>query len=342
VQNDCSPDGQLPVDDLLGRVWMPPSWNEINVAIALSGGADSMALLRVLQQLKKQLGGAGRLMAMHVNHQLRGAESADDAQWCRQQCEALAIPLEVLTCDTLQYATETGEGLEAAARAGRYQLLTDAAEQAGVRYLATAHTRDDQIETVLFRVLRGTGLRGLAGIPRTRSLTPTVTLVRPLLDCWRAMVTDYLSELGQAYRTDRSNVDTRFTRNRIRHELLPLLREQYNTDLDGALVRLARQAGESQQVVELQARRLLDAAECVAKPQALTLCWQVFAEQQHFLVCEALRIAWREAGLAEQAMTYEWWNRLAEMVLQPREGAVFNLPGNVRASIAGEQFLLEW
>ncbi len=327
---------------LLTRTCLPPDWGELNVAVALSGGADSMALLRVLQHFKKQHGGAGQLIALHVNHQLRGAESTADAQWCQQQCEALGIPLEVLTCDTSQFASDTGEGLETAARVQRYELLTAAAEQAGVRYLATAHTQDDQVETVLFRVLRGTGLRGLAGIPRTRSLTGSLTLVRPLLDGTRAMVIDYLAGLGQDYRTDSTNAETQFTRNRLRHELLPLLREQYNSELDGALVRLARQAGESQQLAEQQARQLLDAAGWTVKPQAMSLQWQGLAGQDRFLVCEALRIAWREAGLPEQAMTYGWWNQLAEMVEQPRGGTVFNLPGNASASIAGKNLLIEW
>lgn len=345
MPNDRSLDGlegSMPSDNLLGHVCLPPDWCELNVAVALSGGADSMALLRALRHFKTQQSGAGSLMALHVNHQLRGAESTDDAQWCQQQCETLGVPLEVLTCDTSQYATDSGVGIEAAARTQRYQLLTAAAEQAGVRYLATAHTRDDQVETVLFRTLRGTGLRGLAGIPRTRALTGSVTLVRPLLDCSRTRVIDYLTELGQGYRTDSSNAETQFTRNRLRHDLLPLLREQYNPELDSALVRLARQAEESQQVVESLAQRLLDEARRSSKPQTVSLCWYAFGEQQPLVVCEALRIAWREAGLAEQAMTYEWWRRLAEMVQKPCEGAVFNLPGNVRASIAGELFLLEW
>ena len=342
MPNDRSPQGLKPTDGLSGRVVLPSDWNEINVAVALSGGADSMALLRVLQEFKLQQGGTGRLMALHVNHQLRGTESAADAQWCRQQCEALDIPFEVLTCDTSQYANDTGEGIEAAARAQRYQLLTTAAEQAGVRYLVTAHTQDDQVETVLFRVLRGTGLRGLAGIPQTRSLTHSLTLLRPLLDCSRTMVINYLSSLGQEYRTDSSNAETQFTRNRLRHELLPQLREQYNQELNGALVRLARQAAESQDVVEMLARQLLDEAEWAAKPQAMSLRCQPFAKCETLVACEALRIAWRDAGLSEQAMTYDWWNRLAEMIKHPQDAQVANLPGNVRASIAGKTLLLEW
>ncbi len=345
MSDDPFQDDLEPTADLLQKLrrgWRPIEWSGVNVAVALSGGADSVALLRALGQLKQQVGGSGKLVALHVNHQLRGDDSEEDAAWCRQQCEALGVPLEVLRCDTAQCAVETGEGIEAAARAGRYRLLTQAAENLGVRYLATAHTLDDQVETVLFRLLRGTGLRGLSGIPRTRVLTSSLTLIRPLLDCSRENVLDFLTSLGQTYRTDLSNDDRQFTRNRLRHELLPLLREQYNSELDSALVRLSGQAGDAQHFFELSARRLLDAAELSVKPQALALRWQVFAEQERLIVCEALRIGWRDAGLAEQAMSYAWWNRLASLVAHPREGAVLNLPGNVRASIAGDRLLLEW
>lgn len=328
--------------ELLSRVWLPTGWQQLNVAVALSGGADSVSLLRALHELRLQQVGAGKLIALHVNHQLRGGESAEDACWCRHQCDALAIPLKVLSCDTALYAVETGAGIEAAARAQRYQLLTAAAENAGVRYLATAHTRTDQVETVLFRLLRGTGLRGLAGIPRHRTLTPTLTLIRPLLDWSRASVIDFLAYLGQTYRTDHSNADLQFTRNRLRHELLPLLRKHYNQELDAALVRLATQAGEAQHAVELQARRLLDEARLTADASSLALRVQTFAGHEPIVASEALRIAWREAGLAEQSMTHQWWSQLTELVQHPREDEVFNLPGNVRASIIGERLLLKW
>jgi len=347
VSDDLSKDRSEPTLLLkLSRNWQPAEWREVNVAVALSGGADSMALLRALSQLKQQAGGSGKLVALHVNHQLRGRDSDQDAAWCQQQCDTLAVPLKVLRCDTAQCAAETGEGIEAAARAGRYQLLTTTAEQLGARFLTTAHTRNDQVETILFRIFRGTGLRGLSGIPRTRFLTPSLTLIRPLLDCSREMLTEYLTAIGQSYRTDRSNDDHRFTRNRLRHELLPLLREQYNPELDSSLLRLASQAAEAQQTLELQAQGLLEAAQSTEnappKIQTLTLHIRSFADHHKIVVCEALRIAWREAGLAEQAMTYESWNRLASLVEHPREGAILNLPGNVRASIAGEQLLLEW
>jgi len=341
------PDHPLPnpltsAQHLLRCLWLPEDWCELNVAVALSGGADSISLLRALWQHKTKHGGAGQVIALHVDHQLRGEESAADARWCQQACDAWGITLKVLTCDTAHSAAESGMGLEAAARMQRYQLLTTAAEQAGVRYLATAHTEDDQVETVLFRILRGTGLRGLGGIPRTRILTPSLTLIRPLLGCSRQLVTGYLAELGQTYRTDSSNTDDQFTRNSLRHELLPLLRKKYNPQLSVALLRLATQASQTQQLLEQQALDLLDRSQLAIQARSLSLCWQAFARQDRGIVCEALRIAWREAGLAEQAMTHAWWLRLADLALATQESQVLNLPGKVRASITGDLLLLQW
>lgn len=342
VPNQRSTDSAEPRDGLLRRLWLPTDWQDLHLAVALSGGADSMSLLRALTLCKQRQGGAGKLLALHVNHQLRGDESTADAHWCQQQCDALSVPVEVLACNTAEFAAQTGDGIEAAAREQRYQLLTSAAEQAGVRYLAVAHTRDDQVETVLFRALRGTGLRGLAGIPRTRALTPTVTLIRPLLDCSRAQVIEFLAELGQDYRTDTSNTDPQFTRNRLRNDLLPQLRDQYNQELDAALIRLAKQAGDAQQVVEVQARRLLEEAKLSLGNSTLALRCQPFANQEPIVASEALRIAWRSAKLSEQSMTHQWWTRLTDLVQHPRQDEIFNLPGNVSACVEGDQLVLQW
>lgn len=329
-------------DALQTAVWLPPGWQEVNLAVALSGGADSVALLRVLLELKAKVGGSGKIIALHVNHQLRAAESDADAQWCQQLCQALNTPLEIRNCDTALHVATTGDGVEAAARAERYRLLTDAAEQAGVRYLATAHTRDDQIETVLFRILRGTGLRGISGIPRSRPLSPSLSLIRPLLGCSREMIVQFLSQLKQDHRTDLSNTDRQFTRNRLRHDLLPLLRDTYNTDIDSALIRLASQAASAQQTIESQAEQLLDAGTLPSTDTKLAFALNKFAGQDPTIACEALRIAWRKARLPEQAMTYDWWTRLANIAVEPTEGTILNLPGNVRASISDGQLLLKY
>jgi len=328
--------------------WPPADWCNLHVAIAVSGGSDSTALLRAVMELKTQHQGAGRVTAMHVNHRLRAAASDADEVWLVEQCKLLGVPLTILHGNAEACSQASGDGIEAAARQERYQLLAEAAERLGVRYLATGHTSSDQAETVLFRLLRGSGLRGLSGIPRTRPLTPAVTLVRPLLGCSREMLTSYLRGLGQAYRTDHTNSDLQMTRNRIRHELLPKLREDYNADVDAALLRLAAQANDARQFLEMQAAELLESSATELARQEyggqhqLSLDLQPFSQQPTILVAEALRMAWREANLPEQAMTYAWWRKLANLAQSPLNKKVLNLPGNVLATIAGKQLHLRW
>lgn len=331
----------------LQSCWPPGDWIDVHVAIGLSGGCDSVALLRAMLAIKQRFGGAGKVLAVHVNHQLRGEEADKDADWCRKQCESLGVPLELLQGNVGERAGAERDGIEAAARQERYELMAQTAENAGVRYLATAHTRDDQVETVLFRLLRGSGLRGLGGIPRVRSLTPSVTLIRPLLDCSRADLEAYLHAEGQTFRTDSTNVDVRFRRNRIRHELLPQLRTEFNPEVDAAIERLAIQAGEVQDYLESCARELLERAgtkrsQDSAGMNELSVATEVFRKPAEVVVREALRLVWRELGLSEQGMTYEWWKELARLVRSRDLEQPINLPGNVLASIANGRFCLQW
>ena len=338
------------VVQLFCHEWPSESWCDLHVAVALSGGGDSMALLRLVLMVKAEAGGEGSVHALHVNHRLRGAESEADAQWCREQCDALGARLIVLPCNTAERAAQEGDGLEAAARSHRYELLTRAAEQVGARYLAMAHTRDDQAETVLFRLLRGSGLRGLSGIPKRRQLTSAVTLIRPLLACSREMLEKYLADLGQSSRSDSSNTDLLFTRNRIRHELLPKLRSDYNSNLDSSLLQLAAQAEEAEQLIEGQARQLLEQASVRLElgglepesPSRLSLSFSSSSEKVPALVCAAIRLAWREAKLPEQDMSYKWWRQLATLVEEGNSLQILNLPGEVRASVEQGKLLLEW
>src|SRR5262249_48782964 len=134
------------------------------------------------------------------------------------------------------------DGVEAAARQARYEFLAKTAHECGARYIATAHTADDQVETILFNVLRGTGLAGLAGIPRMRTLNESTTLIRPLLDFKRSEIISYLATLNQPYRDDETNQLLDYTRNRIRHDLIPILERDYNPRVRESLLRLAQAA----------------------------------------------------------------------------------------------------
>jgi len=323
----------------LSTAWPVERWRDVHVLVAVSGGADSIGLLRGLLALKGRAGGDGRLFAGHVNHQLRGEASGADEAWVREQCRLLDVPLSVQRSDAAMLAAVRGDGIEEAARVSRYRLLTTMAETVGARFVATAHTRDDQVETVLFRLLRGSGLRGLAGMPETRRMSPSVALVRPLLTCGRAEVRAYLETVGQLWRDDASNRDLRFARNRVRDQLLPFLRENFNAEVDAAIARFAELAGEASQMVEALAEELLEKCDvfgAASQPSprgGFRLSIEPLVSQPELLACEALRLAWRRAGLAEQAMTNAQWRELARFARTAQPGRSLNLPGNVRATL---------
>ncbi len=321
--------------------WPVADWCDLHVALAVSGGSDSLALLRAVLALKQQHGGTGRVFVLHVNHHLRGEDSIQDQAWLEDQCCRLEVKLVVLHADLSQLAESQAEGIEEAARQARYQLLSESAGNLGARFLAMGHTQDDQVETVLFRALRGSGLRGLRGIPFSRPLTESFTLVRPLLDCRREELVEFLNSLQQKYRTDSSNRDTRHTRNRIRHELLPLLRAEYNQEVDGALLRLSRQAEDADQYLDHLASNLLAQCAGLLQPASLTFNIAPLRQQPSYLVCEMFRLAWRRAGWPEQAMTYAWWQKLAAMANEERDQAALNLPGDVRAMLEDTILRLE-
>lgn len=196
-----------------------------DVTVALSGGADSVALLWVLRVLAPRLGIT--LRAAHFHHGLRGAEADRDAEFCRSLCAQWEIPFTLGRGDVKARAAETGESLEEAARVLRYGFL----EQAAPGPIATAHNADDNAETLLLHLIRGTGPRGLGGIPPRRG-----RLIRPLLDCGRGEIEALLQREGLAHVEDSSNGADDCLRNRLRHRVLPLLRAE-NPNLTQSLGR---------------------------------------------------------------------------------------------------------
>jgi tRNA(Ile)-lysidine synthase len=324
------------LENRVRQAWPPQHWLDSHVTVAVSAGPDSVALLRAVLALKATCGGPGTLFVAHFNHHFRGAAANADQAWLEELCRRLKVPLVTGQADQGP-VIQRGDGWEAAARAARYQFLCQTAEHLGARFVAVAHTADDQVETVLHRILRGTGLEGLAGMPSHRPLSPSVTLVRPLLGLSRQEVLQYLSGVDQDYRLDETNSDTRWTRNRLRHELLPLLRRYYNTGVDDALLRLATQAGELQHVITGLAEQLTD--ECVTwqladatDSSSTTPCIRIeccrLAQSPTPVVREVCRIAWERAHWPLQAMGYEQWKQLTELISGDREMQV-NLPGNV-------------
>ncbi len=214
--------------------------------LALSGGADSTALLLLVHAanaLPKLSLGVG-LSAVHVNHTLRGEESDADQAFVQALCDQLGIPLHTFRVDTEARARTHRESLEQAARTLRYETFGKLLAERAATHILTAHTLDDQAETVLMKLLRGAWLEGLAGISPVLQL-PAGPVLRPLLATRRDDLRSFLAERNQPWREDSSNADERFTRNRLRHTVFPILRQE-NPAIDQTLANLAELAREEE------------------------------------------------------------------------------------------------
>lgn len=223
------------------------------VCAALSGGADSVSLLLALRTLSEERG--LKLSACHLDHGLRGEESDRDRRFCAELCARLGIPLTAEKVNAAALA-EKHESLEEAARRVRYGFFLKTLSALGDgTVLATAHTANDNAETVLINLTRGTGLAGLCGIPPVRMLGG-FRVVRPLIYCARADVEEFLAARGQEYVTDRTNLSEEYTRNRLRRRVLPELLE-INPSVLGTLGRMTKTLREDNAFLEETAERAL-------------------------------------------------------------------------------------
>lgn len=211
------------------------------IGIAVSGGADSVALLRAMLELRQELGIV--VSVVHFNHKIRGRDSDADAEFVAELAKQHGLEFHGNDGDVPAFAKKHHLSMEAAARRLRYEMFRKLLAERSVDKIATAHTRDDQAETVLLRVLRGAGTRGLAGIHPMLKLERGA-IIRPMLETSRAEVESYLRSLNQLWREDATNADVTYTRNRVRHDLLPLLERDYNPNLREVLADAAEIARE--------------------------------------------------------------------------------------------------
>lgn len=212
----------------------------MRVGVAVSGGADSVFLLHALHQLAPRWN--LRLSVVHVEHGIRGAASVEDAEFVRGLAGSFALPFHIRDA----HVTSIHDNQEQAARRVRQDFFAELIAAGAVDRIATGHTRSDQAETVLYRILRGAGMAGLAGIlPVTKE-----GLVRPLLELDRAQIEAWLRERHVAWREDLTNQDRAYARNRLRHEILPLLRESFNPRVDDTLAHMATVAQDEERYWE--------------------------------------------------------------------------------------------
>ncbi|MCX6545662.1 MAG: tRNA lysidine(34) synthetase TilS [Acidobacteria bacterium] len=241
---------------------LPPG---CQVLAAVSGGADSVALLLLLRQLAPECGFALAGIA-HFNHQLRGSESDDDERFCRELADRIGVPVDVGSADVAALARAQHVSIEVAARRARYAWFSQLADRLGADHVATGHTRDDQAETFLLRVLRGAGSSGLAGIRPARGI-----FVRPLLDIRRKDLVQWLAEAGEGYRDDSTNADLTIPRNWIRHRLLPLLARHLNADITAVLARQALVLRDESTLIDQMAEQAYASVESPVDQRGIAL-----------------------------------------------------------------------
>jgi tRNA(Ile)-lysidine synthase len=237
------------------------------VLVAVSGGPDSVALLHLLYDLREEM--QLRLEVAHLQHGIRGEEAREDARFVAALADRLHLPFHLKEVDVLQIKAAAGKGnLEALAREERYRFFADIARQRRLAKIATAHTEDDQAETVLMWFVRGSGLKGLGGMAPVHPLDRIdaepengLVVIRPLLDVSRAEIEAYLNEKHLSFRLDRSNQDSSFLRNWIRLELIPRLKEKMGRNLPSRLARQAELIREEDELLDALAK----AALCEAK-----------------------------------------------------------------------------
>ena len=296
------------------------------VLVALSGGADSVALLRLMQALHA----AGVLTlagAAHLNHQLRGDAADGDEAFCAALARRLDVPFVAERADVAALAAAQKRSLEDAARVARYAFLERAAASLGADVIAVAHTKEDQAETYLLRLMRGAGTRGLAAIqPRAGRV------IRPFLEIERAALREYLAALGETFREDASNADVAIPRNRVRHELIPYLQSHFSPGVTDVLARSAALARQDEEFLRDEAIKLT--SRVVLSDVTVTLDAPALAGAPRALSSRVARAALaRLAG--PSSIHFDHVDRLLALAADgaASEGRAISLPGQVAVRV---------
>jgi len=301
------------------------------VLLAVSGGADSMAMLHALQSLRCSGRIASELCVGHVNHQLRGEASDGDEAFVMQEAQRLGLRMKVISVDVRGHAQRDGLSRETAARRLRHQGLARIASELGCAAIATAHQKDDNAETVIHRLLRGAGYRGLAGIWPRKEFANGITCIRPLLNVTRRQTEEYLAGRGLSWRVDASNENTEYTRNFIRHRLLPYMMQQASGRLDQSLAQLAAACRDYYVIVSREADNAWMNIVRARGPEGLEIDRHKFSDCVPVVQVEIIQRCLDEIGCGQQAVTAGHYHALIRMASQQSGGRRLSLPGGAVA-----------
>jgi len=311
------------------------------ILLAVSGGRDSMAMLHGIVPLGDVLR-LSPITVAHLNHGLRGDAGKSDAELVQVTCKSLNVPVIISECDAGQLELASRGSMEEAARLARYKFLQSTAEEQGISLIATAHYAADQAETVLHNILRGTGLRGLRGIPERRRLNESVELIRPMLHIADSVIEEFVQHHSIQFATDASNVDTRFTRNRIRHSLLPQLQKDFNAQVPEALIGLAAQTHELLESLDMIAEAMLTEAVLEQTPEHCRLDVSQLRQHPESIVRHALTLLWQQQNWPRRNMSRDHWSRLTAILFGASPTPSMDLPGGVRVELRRNLLAFEY
>jgi len=300
------------------------------VLLAVSGGADSIALLQVMCALKDEGLLKAELFCAHLNHQLRGADADIDERFVVEEASKLNLPITAKRLNVQRYAFNNKLSIETAARKVRIEFLLDVARAKSCTWIATGHQKNDNAETIVHRLLRGTGFRGLAGIWPMKRFNETAKFVRPLLCVTRDEIIKYLQECDLRWRQDYTNIDCTYSRNYIRHKLLPAIQR----DCAGPLLEQLSELAESAQ----QFHRLIcsHADNCWAEisrrdQDKIVLNLASFTGESEPVQLELIRRSLTAIGGRERNMTLQHYRRILQLAYRNSSGKEIQLPGRLTA-----------
>ena len=331
VSNDC-------VTVLAQRViaqWPIGSWKDSKVVVAVSGGPDSVALLRLLTRIARENSVDNNFVVAHCNHQTSELSDLDE-RFVKSLADHLGLDFvsvqrEKTLVDDHEFKFESEEVL----RDFRYQALIESAHRIGARYIVTGHTWDDQVETILFRLCRGTGILGLSGILPLR-VTDGITVIRPMLGIRREEILELLKELGQPFRQDPSNDSSRYSRNFLRNEVIPFVEAKFGNQFRDSLSRIGSQSAEYKQFLDLNAADFVESLD--ANQQKLDV--SRLCHQHDVVIRHAIKQVWRKFKFPEKEMTRQKWMAVCSLIKSPKDGTL-QLPGHVTVRKFGSEVCFE-
>ena len=291
-----------------------------SVVLGVSGGADSMAMLHILDSLSSRLD--VKLQVAHLNHKLRGLEAKEDAFFVRGAAEAMGLPCTIGEVDVPAMISQHKLSTEEAARKARYDFLLQTAQDLGANKIAVAHNADDQAETLVMHLVKGTGLEGLSGMKPASGC-----IVRPLLFLRRREIEAFCRTLGITFRTDSTNADLAFLRNRIRHQLIPVLMG-YNSNIVEALIRTGEIIRAENDYIEEEALRAYESVVAVTDGRA---CFNPdkYRRLDTALQRRLVRHVFQVLVGKEHSLEFPQVERVREFVISGQTGKVLELPKKV-------------